>query len=255
MAEKPEIKFKQCHSSNYRMGRKQDVDWIVIHFTANKGDTAQGNASYFSRTPNLRASANYFVDENEIWQSVSCDDTAWHCGSETGYYYNACRNANSIGIEMCSDWVNGEYVITTATQARAARLVRWLMKVYGVDIKHICRHYDVTHKRCPEPFVKHPEQWTNFLKLVQKEEEDLNKAETTAIARVEAKKIAEQVYAKYNTVYDSIDEVPEWGKATIKKLVDKGYLKGNGKGLDLSDDLLRVLVINDRAGMYGGVEE
>ena len=83
----------------------------------------------------------------------------------------------------------------------------------------------------------------------------MTKAETTAIAQSEAKKVAgnvaEEVYAKYNKVYNSIDEVPDWGKATIKKLVDKCYLKGNGKGLDLSEDLLRVLVINDRAGMYG----
>ena len=83
----------------------------------------------------------------------------------------------------------------------------------------------------------------------------MTKAETTAIAKTEATKIAgqvaEKVYAKYNKVYNSVAEVPDWGKATIKKLVDKGYLKGNGKGLDLSEDLLRVLVINDRAGMYG----
>lgn len=258
MAEKPEIKFKQCNASNYRHGRTQGVQWIVIHFTANKGDTAQGNASYFSRTPNLNASANYFVDENEIWQSVSCADTAWHCGSETGYYYNSCRNSNSIGIEMCSDWQNGEYVITMATQKRTVKLVQWLMEQYGVDINHVCMHWHVTHKSCPQPFVRHYEQWTNFLNMVKNKENDMTKAETTAIAQSEAKKVAgnvaEEVYAKYNKVYNSIDEVPDWGKATIKKLVDKGYLKGNGKGLDLSEDLLRVLVINDRAGMYGSDE-
>ena len=59
---------------------------------------------------------------------------------------------------------------------------------------------------------------------------------------------------QYSKLYNSVAEVPDWGKATIKKLVDKGYLKGNGKGLDLSEDLLRVLVINDRAGMYGSDE-
>ena len=255
MAEKPEIKFKQCNASNYRHGRIQGIQWIVIHFTANKGDTAQGNASYFNRTPNLNASANYFVDENEIWQSVSCADTAWHCGSETGYYYNSCRNSNSIGIEMCSDWANGEYVITMATQQRTVKLVQWLMEQYGVNINHVCMHWHVTHKKCVAPFVDHYEQWTNFLNMVKNKENDMTKAETTAIAQSEAKKVAgnvaEEVYAKYNKVYNSIDEVPDWGKATVKKLVDKGYLKGNGKGLDLSEDLLRVLVINDRAGMYG----
>lgn len=247
--DKPEIKFRQCNSSNYRHGRTQDIQWIVLHYTANKGDTASGNASYFARTPNLSASANYFVDEDEIWQSVLCSDTAWHCGSETGRYYNTCRNSNSIGIEMCSDWKNGEYVITEETVQNAVKLTKWLMEQYGVDKNHVCMHWSVTRKECPKPWVDHPNQWTDFLKRL--EEEDMTKAETTTIAQTEAKKIAENVYEKYNTVYESVEQIPAWGKDTITKLVNKGYLKGTGKGLDISEDLLRVLVINDRAGVYG----
>ena len=260
MAEKPYFQFKECNPSNFMYGRtkngvKHKIQWIVIHFTAGKGDTAKNNADYFARCSGLNASAHFFVDENEIWQTVHLANTAWHCGSETGYYYNSCRNVNSIGIEMCSDWKNGEYVITMETQKRTVKLVQWLMEQYGIDINHVCMHYDVTHKYCPEPFVKHYEQWTNFLNMVKNKENDMTKAETTAIAQTEAKKVAgnvaEEVYAKYNKVYDSIASVPDWGKDTIKKLVDKGYLKGNGKGLDLSEALLRVLVVNDRAGMYG----
>lgn len=260
MAEKPYFQFKECNPSNFMYGRtkngvKHKIQWIVIHFTAGKGDTAKNNADYFARCSGLNASAHFFVDENEIWQTVSLANAAWHCGSETGYYYNSCRNVNSIGIEMCSDWKNGEYVITMETQKRTVKLVQWLMEQYGIDINHVCRHYDVTKKNCPQPMVDHPQQWTNFLNMVKNKENDMTKAETTAIAQTEAKKVAgnvaEEVYAKYNKVYDSIASVPDWGKDTIKKLVDKGYLKGNGKGLDLSEDLLRVLVINDRAGMYG----
>lgn len=260
MAEKPYFQFKECNPSNFMYGRtkngvKHKIQWIVIHFTAGKSDTAKNNADYFARCSGLNASAHFFVDENEIWQTVNLANTAWHCGSETGYYYNSCRNVNSIGIEMCSDWKNGEYVITMETQKRTVKLVQWLMEQYGIDINHVCMHYHVTHKYCPEPFVRHYEQWTNFLSMIKNKENDMTKAETTAIAQTEAKKVAgnvaEEVYAKYNKVYDSIASVPDWGKDTIKKLVDKGYLKGNGKGLDLSEDLLRVLVINDRAGMYG----
>lgn len=260
MAEKPYFQFKECNPSNFMYGRtkngvKHKIQWIVIHFTAGRGDTAKNNADYFARCSGLNASAHFFVDENEIWQTVNLANTAWHCGSETGYYYNSCRNVNSIGIEMCSDWKNGEYVITMETQKRTVKLVQWLMEQYGIDINHVCMHYHVTHKYCVEPFVRHYEQWTNFLNMVKNKENDMTKTETTAIAQTEAKKVAgnvaEEVYAKYNKVYDSIASVPDWGKDTIKKLVDKGYLKGNGKGLDLSEDLLRVLVINDRAGMYG----
>ena len=54
-------------------------------------------------------------------------------------------------------------------------------------------------------------------------------------------------------IYNYIDEnMPEWARTTVKKLVDKGWLNGNEKGeLELSDDMLRIFVVNDRAGIYG----
>ena len=50
--------------------------------------------------------------------------------------------------------------------------------------------------------------------------------------------------------YDTIEEVPDWGKSTVQKLMEKDLLQGDGNGLGLTYDLLRVLVINDRAGLY-----
>ena len=48
--------------------------------------------------------------------------------------------------------------------------------------------------------------------------------------------------------YMTLDEVPEWGRPTVKKLLDAGALHGTDSGLDLSADMLRVLVIMDRMG-------
>ena len=51
--------------------------------------------------------------------------------------------------------------------------------------------------------------------------------------------------------YHTIQEMPEWARATIQKLVDRGVIQGrDGNNLDLSEDMLRMLVINDRAGLY-----
>ena len=65
------IAFKQAHSGNYRRAArgKEDIRYLVIHFTANDGDTAKNNADYFARAK-ISTSAHYFVDENEVWQSV-----------------------------------------------------------------------------------------------------------------------------------------------------------------------------------------
>lgn len=51
-------------------------------------------------------------------------------------------------------------------------------------------------------------------------------------------------------IYKIFADVPSWAKPTVKKLMDKGYLEGTGAGLNLEENMLRVLVINDRAGLY-----
>ena len=53
--------------------------------------------------------------------------------------------------------------------------------------------------------------------------------------------------------YDYIDgNMPVWAVPTITKLVDKGYLKGDDEGkLNLTEDIMRLYVVNDRAGLYG----
>lgn len=50
--------------------------------------------------------------------------------------------------------------------------------------------------------------------------------------------------------YQTLEEIPEWGKPTIEKLIKREILKGNEKGLDLSEDMLRMLVILDRANTF-----
>ena len=97
-----EINKLIAHSSNFTKGRKQKIQFIVVHYTANNGDLAKSNCSYF-KSPNRNASAHYFVDEKEIWQSVEDNNTAWHCGTNGKYYHNKCRNYNAIGIELCSE--------------------------------------------------------------------------------------------------------------------------------------------------------
>lgn len=243
------IPFKQCNERNYRKGREFAINWICLHFTSGNGDTAQNNADYFAREGGLNASAHYFVDTERIVQSVKDSDTAWHCGKERGgSYYNDCRNANSIGIEMCSIIRNGVYVIPEATMKNAAKLTRELMAKYHIPVSRVCRHYDVTRKNCPEPWIRDPRLWEKFkTMLTEKEVEDMTEAQTRAIAKQE---IANAENAK--KVYNTVDAVPAWGKATVQKLVNKGFLQGDDKGkLALSTDLLRLLVINDRAHLYG----
>lgn len=222
------MEFVSCDPSNYRAGRTQPVRYIVMHYTANNGDTARNNCDYYHRVGGLQASAHYFCDEYGAMQSVLECDTAWHCGARA-YWHPECRNANSIGIEMCSrKRADGSYYILPETVANAATLAKGIMQRYGIDTEHVLRHYDVTGKRCPMPWVDDPAQWTAFLAMLMPEHP--NEEEEGPMTR-----------------YNKIDDVPAWAQDTVRALVDAGALGGVGGGnLDLSMDMIRGLVVGTK---------
>lgn len=255
-----------------------DIKYIVMHYTAGDGDTARGNCQYFKDTYR-GASAHFFVDEDSVWQSVELYDSAWHCGDNPPSH-NGATNLNSIGIEMCSDIIGGDYIISDDTVNNAAELVWYLLDMYPNAI--LCRHYDVTGKRCPMPWVDNPELWTEFQRKIKedrpmtaderkefaalkKKVETLTKAleKNTAADRVLAEKVAtcektairqakeiKEVDSRTEVKWDDTASCPKWLKPTINKLVTKGYLKGDGDGLAITYEMARILVIEDRAGVF-----
>lgn len=52
--------------------------------------------------------------------------------------------------------------------------------------------------------------------------------------------------------YKTVDECPGWAQETVARLVARGIIRGRGdaRGLDLTEDMLRMLVWLDRAGVY-----
>lgn len=164
-----EIKELLAHISNYSKGRHETIKFLVLHYTANNGDTAFSNCKYFSDA-NRNASAHYFVDEKGVYRSVRDMNVAWHCGSMNGYKHKYCRNTNSIGIEMCSRKdKNGRFYIKEETVTNAIELTKQLMKKYNIPIENVLRHYDVTGKICPRPFVENLEYWKQFKYRLEEE--------------------------------------------------------------------------------------
>lgn len=217
-----EIK-KNLTTQNYNAGVAGRIKYIVIHYTANNGDTALGNTNYFKSYRG--ASAHYFVDENNIYQSIEDKNIAWHCGANT-YYHKECRNHNSIGIELCS-YINskGKYDFKAGTVRNAVWLVKQLMKKYNVPIENIVRHYDVTHKVCPEPYVRDTKAWADF------------KAQLTSnsvVKEVENKEddeMVEKITASINGKEYKVDRILKNGKnyICIKDLEQAGFNIGYDK--------------------------
>lgn len=142
---------------NHNPGSIDRIKYIVIHYVGALGG-ARANCQWYAGG-DRGASAHYFVDfDGSIWQSVEDKDIAWHCGAKS-YRQPECRNANSIGIELCvrnkgsqAD-TSRDWYFEDATVAAAIRLTRELMDKYHVPVDHVIRHYDVTGKICPNPYV------------------------------------------------------------------------------------------------------
>ena len=159
-----EIKENLTNINFNKMSNKVNK-YIVIHYVG-AVSTAYNNSVYFKNV-NRSASANYFVDENEIYRVVADSDKAWHCGDKLksgngGAYNGKCTNSNSIGIEMCCYNNNGKIDVSEKVISNTIELVKELMAKYNISIDNVIRHYDVTNKICPAPLVEDESRWIDF---------------------------------------------------------------------------------------------
>lgn len=163
--------IKMISKFNFYIGTISRLNdgYIVIHYVGALGNAKQ-QCEYFAGG-NRGASAHFFVDFNgDVYQSVELQNSAWHCGSQTGYKHPKCRNTNSIGIELCcrttgdKNKADANWYFEDATVLAAIELTKELMKTYNIPADHVLRHYDVTGKTCPAPYVfntgKHT--WAQF---------------------------------------------------------------------------------------------
>lgn len=170
------IKYEYININRYsRPGIKNNgIKGLVMHYTANNGGTARNHKSYFNNLSGAYASAQLFVDDVEALCIIPLDEVAYHANDIQKYvngqpYYplrGIIGNANysTIGLEMCLD-ANGN--ITEATFQNSVKAAKELIKMYPqITADRIWRHYDVTGKNCPAPWVAKPSELERFKKAV-----------------------------------------------------------------------------------------
>lgn len=144
----------------------KDIDFIVVHFTANANDTAKNNADYFATGNQRSAGAHYFVGRDGVAESVPATFVAWSVGDKQsklnggGSKMKVCFNYNSVSVELCDFRTWNDKVAKTA-----AEFITALRRDLLINKNNIIRHYDVTCKLCPAPLVD-GDMWTKFLNLI-----------------------------------------------------------------------------------------
>ena len=227
MIPKPDMIVMPAHETNTWSRLGTSFKYIVLHYVG-AVSTARNNGAYYGNTPNIGASAHFFVDEKEIVSSVPLSMAAGHCGVDYSNgkapYWNGkgtySTNRLSIGIEMCCKKdKNGVWYIEPETVTRTVGLVKWLMQEYKIPVENVIRHYDVCWKRCPAPWVEHPEQWENFKQRLTEEEDEM---------------LTYDQFKDYMRRYEAEKAVAApsaYAKESAKKAVESGLFKdGDGDG-------------------------
>ena len=203
---------------NYNSGNRgfREIDYITVHYTADIGATAHEECLSFEDMYRA-ASAHFFVDETGVWRCVLDRDISWHCGADT-YYHDSCRNATSIGIEMCcyksstysTSAYDSDWYFADKTVENTAALVREMMMRYGVPLENVVRHNDVSHKVCPAPYVNSFSAWQNFLKKVGENKVDYNGSYEARITRPTV-----TVYSGPGFTYSSVTTLKQDDTVTV----------------------------------------
>ncbi|MCD7980839.1 MAG: peptidoglycan recognition protein family protein [Clostridiales bacterium] len=132
-----------------------EVNGIVIHYTANPGTSAEANRDYFEGLKDshtTKASAHFVVGlEGEIIQCIPTSEIA---------YASNDRNSDTLSIECCYENEDGSF--NQETYDSVIHLTAWLCAKFGLTSDDVMRHYDITGKMCPIYYVENPDAWEQF---------------------------------------------------------------------------------------------
>lgn len=222
----------------YKTGKKITPKGIMLHSTACKGvKAATFLKSWNTYQPNGKSvCVHAFLDDTGVYQTLPFNYRAWHCAG-TG-------NDTHIGFEICEpkDYADKKYFETVKNLTIDFCL--HLMKLYNLKYTDITSHCEA-HKKKGKAFASNHGDVDHWWKKYHNYTMDNFRADVKKKLEQE-KKGDEEDMLRYN----KLEELPDYAKPTIKKLIDKGALKGDGAGLDLSQDMVRIFVINDRLGLY-----
>lgn len=265
----------------YKAGKKINVQGIMVHSTgANNpwlkryvgpddgflGVNKNGNHWNTARPGGIQVCVHAFIGKLAdgsiaTYQTLPWNHRGWHGGGSS--------NNTHIGFEICEDGLS-DATYFNAVYKEAVELCAYLCKEFNLTEQNIICHSEgykkgiaSNHGDVMHWFPKHGKSMDTFradVKRLLRNEEDEpmtleEKQKFNMLVEVVEKlnaKVDKLVEASNEMVYAWVDgNMPEWARPTITKLCEKGYLKGDQDGkLNLKNDMLRILVVLDRAGAF-----
>jgi len=235
------IDIKETNLDFSSLAERSYTDMIVIHHTGCNDIDASAEQIHGWHLNNGWAGIGYhYVIRKD--GTIERGRPEWAIGSHA---YG--ENSHTIGIHLSGDFEQAEP--TSQQIEKCAMLIADICERYGIpmDYEHIVGHGELMATSCPGKNLQRLiDDGTIKGKAIYYYNQSHGIAEATKEPEQEGGNQGGRSMERFNT----IESLPEWAKPTIQKMHDKGLLNGDGAGLDLSLDMLRIFVVNDRAGLY-----
>jgi N-acetylmuramoyl-L-alanine amidase len=220
------IKNKYSRSGDSLLG----VQAIVIHYTANRHANAEDHQEFFDGADggNYRyAGAHIFVDKDEAVEVISLNEVAYQANEKeprlstlratASYYPEGNANLLTLSIEMCIE-EDGSFHPNTVERTRL--VVKYLQYKFPQlkDTKNrVVRHYDVTGKICPKPYVENESAWKAFLNSI-------DQVENVSKPAAKPKSKPSYVGKRAESIYQGKEGLDFYSKATFNDKYKAGVL-------------------------------
>lgn len=201
--------------------KRSKTELLVLHHAAGTGSVEDVHKAHLKNGWAGIGYHFYIRKDGKVYRGRPIDTVGSHCLG---------HNSNSIGVCFEGNY-EVDTIMPTAQLESGKEIVKYIQNMYpNIQIR---RHKDLMATACPGKNFP-------FSEIVYSSLYDNNQDDKKEEGEEE------------EMIYNYIDNnMPEWARPTIQKLVNKGLLKGNEKGeLGLNDTMLKLLVINDRAGLY-----
>lgn len=190
-------------------------------------------------------------------QTLPWDMMPWGCGQGI----NGSYNATHIQFEICEDDLTSKSYFDKAI-AKAVELCAYLCNKFDIKVSNVVSHhesylqgYGNNHADIDHWLKAYNMTMDDFRGMVAekikggKPMTDAEKSELEAL-----KKRVETLETELKNCFETCNwttACPEWAQATVHKLLSKDIARGRDDGmLHLSEQMIRILVMLDRAGDF-----
>lgn len=228
-----------CYSSRTHL-----IDKIVVHHMAGILTVQQCGQSFSS--PDRQASSNYGVDgQGQVGLFVDEEKASWASG-------NFAIDNRAVTIEVANDQLGGDWHVSDVALEKTIELCVDICQRNGIkqlsftgdQSGNLVMHRYYSPTACPGEYLA-----SKFPYLA----EEVNRRLNGGITMGQYEELNERLCKlEGKMIYNYIDDnMPDWARPTIQKLVDRKVLVGDEQGeLNLSEEMLRTYVVMDRAGVF-----